>query len=218
MAVGSDQRVGQRHRADRILAQADALRQELQIDLVDDPHARRHDAEVAKRLLAPAKKLVALAVPLELDGNVLGERVGRAKLVDLHRVVDHQIDRHQRVDLLGIAAEPFHRAAHRRQVNDARHAGKVLKHNASQLQWDFSARPARGPPGRQPPHVVLGYLVAVAVAQDALQEHADRIGQCRDLGQPGLFQLREAIDSHSAGAGLERVTRMEGIVHKRLQY
>ena len=79
---------------------------------------------------------------------------------------------------------------------------------------DFDRRLPHGLPRRQPPHVVLGDLVAVAVAQDAFQQHADRIGQRRDVGQSGVFQLRKAIDSHPAGAGLERVTGMERIVHR----
>ena len=54
----------------------------------------------------------------------------RAEVVDLHRVVDHQVDRHQRIDLLRIAAEPLHGGPHGGEVDDARHAGEVLQHDA----------------------------------------------------------------------------------------
>jgi hypothetical protein len=57
------------------------------------------------KALAPAQELVALAVALELELDVLLERVRRAEEVDHHRVVDDEIDRHQRVDLLRVAAE-----------------------------------------------------------------------------------------------------------------
>ena len=97
----------------------DALGQELEVHLVDDARARRNHAEVPQRLLAPTQELVPLAVPLELHRDVLRQGVGRAEAVNLHRVVDHQVDRHQRVDPLGIAAEPLHRAPHRRQIDTA---------------------------------------------------------------------------------------------------
>ena len=40
----------------------------------------------------------------------------------------------QRIDLLRIAAEPLHGAAHGGQVDDARHAGEVLQHDAGRLE------------------------------------------------------------------------------------
>ena len=81
--------------------------------------------------------------------------VGRAEAVDLHRVVDHQIDRHQRVDPLGIAAEPLHRAPHGRQIDHRRHAGEVLEDDAGGLERDLDRRlPDRLPAG-QIAHVVL---------------------------------------------------------------
>ena len=48
---------------------------------------------------------VALAVALELELGVDEERGVGAVLVDLHRVVDDEIDRLQRIDALRIAAE-----------------------------------------------------------------------------------------------------------------
>jgi hypothetical protein len=45
-------------------------------------------------------------------------------------VVDHQLDRHQRVDLVRVAAELAHRVAHRGEVDDGGHAGEVLHQHA----------------------------------------------------------------------------------------
>ena len=66
---------------------------------MDDAGVGRDDREVVERLLAPAQERVALLVALELELGVDAERVARAELVDLHRVVDDQLDRLQRVDL-----------------------------------------------------------------------------------------------------------------------
>ena len=69
--VGADQRVGERERPSALLARLDDPREVLEVHLVDDPGARRHDAEVVERALPPAEEGVALAVALELALGVL---------------------------------------------------------------------------------------------------------------------------------------------------
>ena len=49
--------------------------------------------KLSKRLLAPAQELVALAVALVFELDVLLEGAGAAEVVDHHRVVDDEIDR-----------------------------------------------------------------------------------------------------------------------------
>src|SRR2546430_16401619 len=83
-----------------------------------------HDGEVAERRLPPAQERVALAVAREFDGGVGGERTGSAVLVDLHRMVDHQLRRAQRVDALGVTAQAHDGIAHGREVHHTRHAGE----------------------------------------------------------------------------------------------
>ena len=93
--VGADERVRER----RAVALLDDAREVLEIDLVDDAGAGRHDLEVAEGALAPAQERVALAVALELELDVPAKAIRVRELVDLHRVVDHELDRDQRVDL-----------------------------------------------------------------------------------------------------------------------
>ena len=64
-------RVGQGHAALGVVRRKDALGQILQIHLVDDSDGGRHDAEIGERLLAPAEELVALAIALEFQADVL---------------------------------------------------------------------------------------------------------------------------------------------------
>ena len=68
--------------------------QVLEVDLVDDPGVRRDDREVMKCTLTPAQERIALLVALELELGVALERARRAELVDLDRVVDHELRRH----------------------------------------------------------------------------------------------------------------------------
>jgi hypothetical protein len=58
---------------------------------VADARVGRDHAEVVERGLAPAQELVALAVALELELGVPLEGVAQAELVDLDRVVDHEL-------------------------------------------------------------------------------------------------------------------------------
>ena len=75
-------------------------REVLEVDLVDDAGLRRDDHEALEGRLAPAQELVALLVALVLALGVEAQRLTRAEGVDLDRVVDDQLGRDQRVDLL----------------------------------------------------------------------------------------------------------------------
>ena len=119
--VGADQRVGVRDGVAARRVGAHDLREVLEVDLVADAGAGRHDLHVRERLLAPAQEQVALVVALvlELDVACLNASVG-AVLVDLDRVIDHEIDRPERVDRVAGQAELDERVAHRGEVAHGR--------------------------------------------------------------------------------------------------
>ena len=118
--IGADAGVGIGDRLAVLVVRPDDLAEIFEIDLVADAGAGRHDAEVAERLLAPLQELVALLVALIFELDVAGEGERRAELVDDDRVVDDEVDGHQRVDLLRIAAERRHRVAHGGKVDHGR--------------------------------------------------------------------------------------------------
>ena len=140
--VGADDRVGIR----LAVALLDHAGEELEVDLVADARVRRHRLEVREGALAPAEEGVALAVAAELELGVPLDREPGREVVDLHRVVDHELDRDQRVDLLRVAAEVGHRGAHRGQVDDGRHAGEVLQEDAGGVVVDLLRRLRGGVP------------------------------------------------------------------------
>ena len=70
-----------------------------------DAGVRRHDREVLERRLAPAQERVALAVARELDRRCSQPAPRDAVLVDLHRVIDDELGRCERIDALRIAAQ-----------------------------------------------------------------------------------------------------------------
>ncbi|HST18154.1 MAG TPA: hypothetical protein VLK36_10835 [Gaiellaceae bacterium] len=151
-------------------------REELEVHLVADAGARRHHREVVERLLPPAQERVALAVAGELELDVPRERPARREQVDLHRVVDHELCRDQRVDALRIAAEVGHCVPHRGQIDDRRHAGQVLQQHARRRERDLARRlRVRVPLGD-------GFDVGIAaVSHHVLEQDAQRVRQARDV-------------------------------------
>ena len=208
VAVGADERVGHGHLhgplARRIVAEKHAAGEVLQIHLMDDADRRGHDAKVAKRLLAPPQEGVPLGIAAKLDVDVFLERVVRPEEVHLHRVVDDEIHRHERIDLSGIATESLHRRPHRRQVDHARHPGEVLQHDPGRLEGDLLLGRLGGIPGCERADVGLGDLVVVTGPQQGLEDHPDRVRQPRRGGDAGIVERLEAIERGGARAGVER--------------
>ena len=156
VAVGADQSVGKGDfdglAVALLLRRPHGLGEIFEIDLMADAGAGRHDAEVGKGLLAPLQEPVALLVLLVFAGYVLRQRLAGAEVVDHHRMVDDQVDRDQRVDLVGIAVKGDHRIAHRGEIDDRRHAGEILHQHPRRTERDFvlmSCRDCRST--RRPP-------------------------------------------------------------------
>jgi hypothetical protein len=52
-------------------------------------------------------------------------------------VIDHEIDRHKRLDRCRIFAEAFHGRAHRGQIDKKRHSGEVLEYDSGDDERDL---------------------------------------------------------------------------------
>ena len=208
MAVGADERVGHGHlqaplRRGRIVAEKHAAGEIFEVYLVDDADRRGHYPEILERLLAPSQEGVALGVALKFDVDVFCERIGRTEKVDLHGMIDHEVDRHERIDLPGIATKTLHRRPHGGKVDHARHASKILEHHAGRLERDLSFGRLGGVPGGKAADVGLRHLVVVAGSQERLEHHPDRIGQPRGVRDAGVVERPQAIERGRPGAGVE---------------
>ena len=181
--VGADDRVRERD----AVAILDHAREVLEVDLVADAGAGRDDLEVGERALPPAQEGVALEVALELELDVPPEGEPRREQVDLHRVVDHELGRDRRVDPRRVAAQLGDRVAHRREVDDGRHAGEVLQQDPRGRERDLVRRLGVGLPGRDRARAGL-----VPRAQRVLQQHAQRVRQPRHVD---AVDLREPVDA-----------------------
>ena len=197
VAVRSHQGVGV---ADAVLG-VHTAGEVLEVDLVHDANARGHDLEGIKGLHAPLHELVALLVALELKLHVEIKGIAAAEVVDHHRVVDDQVDRHQGLDALGVLAELVGHVAHGGEVCQQGHAGEVLEHHAGEHEWNLVGAVVIGLPARKLPNVGLGHLLAIAVAQHRLEHDANGHRQARHLGQASLFERRQGIElpRHATG-------------------
>ena len=179
-----------------------------------DAGARWHHAEVLERALGKLEELVAFGIAVELEGHIQLERVGGPIVIDLHRVVDHQIAGNDRIDPGGIAAHLGHRVAHRGEVDDARHAGEVLEDYAGRHERDFALRRRRRPRG-ECSNMRFGDEAVAQVAKGVLQQHPDRERQPVQSGEPGSFEGLDGVDGDVAvadsdgGLGADRI----GVAH-----
>ena len=153
--------------------------------------------KLVERALAPAQERVALLVALELALGVDAERVAGAEDVDLHRVVDDELGRHERLDLRRVAAEVGHRVAHRGEVDDAGHAGEVLHDHARGREGDLLRRLGLRVPRRERLDVLGADADAVLGAQEVLEQDLQGERQPRDVEL--RLQRVEAVDLVTCG-------------------
>src|SRR6185437_6395824 len=184
----------------------------LEIDLVADAGARRHDAEILERALTPAQEDVALLVALELALGVDHERGLAAELVDLHRVVDDEVDGLQRVDALRIAAERLESVAHRGEIDDRGHAGEILQQHAAGAKGDlFLGAAARVPLGERGDVVFLDELI-VLVAQQILEENLEAERKPAGALARDLVDRVEAIERVRFAVDADRRAATEAVL------
>jgi hypothetical protein len=77
-------------------------------------------------------------------------------VIDLDRVVYHEVHWHQRVHHLRVLAEPLGDASHRCQVDHKGDAGEVLEEHPRRVESDLLDRRRREAPVAEGPHLLLG--------------------------------------------------------------
>ena len=147
-----------------------------------------------ERLLCPTQQRISLAVALYLLFYVAGVRVAKTEGVDLHGVIDDEVDRHERVDLAGVLAGAFHRRTHRREIHHRRHSGEVLHQDASGKEGQLRVLWRRRRPGGQCTHTFVVGNSRLAQAQQAFEEDLDRHRQGRRIGMAVLGEGVDRID------------------------
>ncbi len=217
VAIGTDASVGIGDLdAVRVDAGPDGLGDVLQIDLMADAGARRHGVEIGEALRSPFEEIVALHVAVIFDLDILLECLGMAEFVDHDRVVDDQIDRHERIDLAGVAAELGDGVAHRGQIDHAGHAGEILQQHARRSILDLAAGFGRVllPVDQRLDVGDRDCEAAILEAQQIFEQDLHREWQSRDVAQL-LRCLGERIIVVIPRPDLQRVARPQRVLSDR---
>jgi len=211
VAVGSDQGVGVGDPGSVPFLAPDRARQILEVDLVADAGSRRHHPEIIEGELAPAQESVALEVALHLHLDVDLESLGVGVAVDHHRMVDDQVDRNLRIDLLRVAAGALDRVAHRRQVDHRRHPGEILHQDPGGGKGDFVIGFLVFEPAGQGADVRRHHRLVVLGPQQVLQQHLEGEGEPGDVAQARFGRGRQAEIVVAVTAGLKRAAGFEAV-------
>ena len=123
---------------------------------------------------------------------------------DRHRVVDHQVDRRQRVHLRGIAAQAFHRLAHGGQIHHRRYAGKVLHQDAGRAISNLPVGMGLLQPTGKGANIFFSHRVTVLPAQQVLHQHLQRLGQSTEIAQL-LLRQRQTVVMPGFRVNLQRI-------------
>ncbi len=188
VAVRSDERVGI---GDSVLKRY-AGRQIFHINLMADAQTGRKYAQFFKSTLPPFQKLIALAVALKLARHVELQRRGTTGGVELHGMIHHQIHRHLRLNPRRIFAGFLHRRAQRRQIDHARHAGKVLQEHAGRHKGQLDQFTARRPL-RQLRNMLRRIGRMALHPEQRLQQYLHRKRHTGKIIAALFFQLRQAV-------------------------
>src|SRR5262249_38692100 len=151
-----------------------------EIHLVHDAGIRRHHTKVPERVLAPPQKRVPLLVARELELGVQLKGVRLIEVVDLDRMIDHELDRLQRVHLRRVAAQSHDAATHRSKVDHARYAGEILKEDAGRRERNLLHGVALHIPARERLDVDGFHEASVFVPQQIFEEDFQRERQPGD--------------------------------------
>ncbi len=172
----------------------------LEVHLMDDPDAGRHHTEGFKSLLTPFEEFVALAVTLKLILQVRGKGQIASGSVHLNRMVNHQINRHERLDLFRVATLLLHGIPHCSEVHQQGHTREILQYDPGHHKRDFHRLWLPCVPVCQGLHIPLTDLAAIAIAQHRLQHDPDTHRQTRDRAHTLFLQLRQRIIAAETGS------------------
>ena len=190
------------------------LRQVFEVDLMADAGAGRHDAEVLERALAPLEEVVALAVALVFELDVLA----RASLgaPNSSTMTEWSMTRSTGTSGLIFSGSPPRMFMPSRMAARSTTAGTPVKSC-------ISTRAGRKPisllglalvvqPVGHGLDVGLGDRAAIFVAQQVLQQHLHREGQLGDAGEAVLLGVGQRVVDVGLAVDGERLAAFEAVL------
>jgi hypothetical protein len=99
-------------------------------------------------------------------------------------VVDHEIDRDERFNLLGSGTASDGGVPHGGDINEKWDTSEILQNDACDGEWDFVFAGSLGVIICEVFHILGGHLAAIHTAEDRLQYDADRDRELGELWEP----------------------------------
>ena len=154
-----------------------------QIHLMNNTRFRGHHFEVIKAVLAPTQKSVTLSISFKFKIRVVLKRQTITKIINLHRMIDHQFRRAKRIDLGRVAPHQLHGIAHCCKIDNCGNAREILQQNSGRSETDFLRRNALRIPIRKCLYICLGNTQTIFGSQKIFQKNLKRKRKLGYLGQ-----------------------------------
>jgi hypothetical protein len=132
-------------------------------------------------------------------------------------VVDDELDRLQRVHLVGVTAQADDPVAHRRQVDDCGNAGEVLQQHARRSERDFFRRLALHIPASERLDIRGFDEPPVLVTKQILEKNFQRERQPGDFGKSSRLERGETVHLIAAPVDVQASPRVEGVHGRHTQ-
>ncbi len=214
MAIGADQSIGiGNHIAILVRVGPNGLGKIFKVHLMANARSGGNNAEIVERVLTPFEEGIALHIALIFAVHIHLEGAWIAEFVNHDRVVNHQINRVERVNLLGIATKRHQRIAHRGQIDHGGNACEILKQNARRAIGDLArVIAALLCPFRERLDVIDRNGLAIFEAKHVLKNNFQRGGQAREIAKTCGFGSSDGVIGVRFIANFERFARVGRIM------
>src|SRR5687767_4002694 len=177
-----------------------------------DPGHGRHNAEVAEGFLPPFQKFIPFAVAMEFHFSISCERVCGREKINLDRMVNDQVHRHQRIDLPWVTTKARNCCTHCGQVHYCGYSGKILHDDTRRKKRNPRANPVRSP-GGDVLHIALLDLQIVTLTERCFEHDSDRKRKSLEIRETRFFQCIQTIDNVILIPHFYNIPCFEEIVH-----
>ena len=181
-----------------------------------NPRGRGDHAEVTQALLSPSQQLIPLQISLKLEIHILLQRITGAKVVNLHRVIDHQVTLNQRVDLFGVATHANHGIPQSGHVDHCGNPREILQNHTAHHKRDLNLLWFGGVPVRHLRDMLFVHQETVHISETGFQQNSHRKWQRINLSKALHGQLGKRIILQFATAGLENRLGPKWIRHRHI--
>src|SRR5215207_5727498 len=153
-----------------------------------------HNAEVTEGFLPPFQKFIAFAVAMEFHFSIACERVCSREEINLDRMVNDQVHRHQRIDFPWVTTKARNGCTHCSQIHYCGYSCEILHDDARWQKRNSRAGTVRSPRGNVF-YIALLDLQIVALTECRFKHDSDRKRKSLEVRETRFFQCVQTVDN-----------------------